>query len=75
MLAKYWKKIGIAILVIACIINVGFKIIKSTPLKKELKFITDVLEENDVYKKEDKDYNSLYEETYGEKINTTNNEL
>lgn len=41
MLAKYWKKIGLVILIIACIINIGYKIIRSTPLKEQLKIITD----------------------------------
>ena len=36
MLAKYWKRIGIGILVVACLINIGYKIIQSTSLREEL---------------------------------------
>ena len=42
MLAKYWKKIGLVILVIACIINVTYKIVKSTPLSEQLSIVTNV---------------------------------
>lgn len=72
MLAKYWKKIGIIILVIACIINVGYKIIKSTPIKKELNSITNILEKNDFYSEEDKNYNLLYEQIQDESLESTN---
>jgi len=36
MLAKHWKKFGILVLVIACIINISYKLLKSTPIKEEL---------------------------------------
>ena len=36
MLAKYWKKIGLFILIIACIFNIMTKFIKKTSLKSEL---------------------------------------
>lgn len=65
MLAKYWKKIGIVILVIACIINITYKIIKSTPVKSELKNLTNIFDRNGVYNSEDKDLNSLQEQMYG----------
>lgn len=42
MLAKYWKKIGLVILVIACIINVTYKIVKSTPLSEQLNIVTKI---------------------------------
>lgn len=42
MLAKYWKKIGLLILVIACIINITYKIIKSTPLSEQLSIVTKI---------------------------------
>ena len=36
MLAKYWKKIGLFILIIACVFNVMIKIVHKTSLKSEL---------------------------------------
>ena len=36
MIAKYWKKIGLIVLVIACLFNIVSKIVKRTPLKEQL---------------------------------------
>lgn len=36
MIAKYWKRIGLIILIIACLFNVVSKIVKRTPLKEQL---------------------------------------
>ncbi len=36
MLAKYWKKFGLFILIVACIFNVMLKIVHKTSLKNEL---------------------------------------
>ena len=36
MLARYWKKIGLFILIVACIFNVMTKIVHKTSLKSEL---------------------------------------
>ncbi len=36
MLAKYWKRIGLVILVIACLFNITFKLVHKTSLKQEL---------------------------------------
>lgn len=36
MLAKYWKRIGLIILIIACLFNIMFKLINKTSLKEEL---------------------------------------
>ena len=36
MIAKYWKKIGLIILIFACLINIVSKIVKRTPLKQQL---------------------------------------
>ena len=36
MLAKYWKKIGLIILIIACIFNIMYKLIHKLSLKSEL---------------------------------------
>lgn len=37
MLAKYWKKIGIIILIVACLINVMFKLVNKVSFNDELK--------------------------------------
>ena len=36
MIAKYWKKLGLIILVIACLFNIVSKIVKRTPIKEQL---------------------------------------
>ena len=36
MIAKLWKKIGLIVLVIACLFNIVSKIVKRTPLKEQL---------------------------------------
>lgn len=36
MIAKYWKKIGLVIIIIACLFNVVSKLVKRTPLKEQL---------------------------------------
>ena len=37
MLAKYWKKIGLFILIVACVFNVMNKIVHKLSLENELK--------------------------------------
>lgn len=37
MLAKYWKKIGIVILIVACLINIMSKLVNKVSLNTELK--------------------------------------
>lgn len=37
MIAKYWKKIGLIILIICCLFNVVSKIVKKTTLKEQLR--------------------------------------
>ena len=36
MIAKYWKKIGLVILIICCLFNIVSKIVKRTTLKEQL---------------------------------------
>ncbi len=36
MLAKYWKKIGLIIVILACIVNVMVKLINKTSLDEEM---------------------------------------
>ena len=37
MLAKYWKKIGLLILILACLINIMYKLVNKVSLNSELK--------------------------------------
>ena len=52
MLAKYWKKIGMLILIIACLLNVMFKLVNKVSLNGELK--ASVLYTYNQYKQENK---------------------
>ncbi len=36
MLKKYWKKIGMLILIVACVFNVMFKLVNKLSLNKEM---------------------------------------
>ena len=36
MIAKYWKKIGLIVLIIACLFNIVSKLVKRTPIKEQL---------------------------------------
>ena len=36
MIAKYWKKIGLIIVIICCLFNVVSKLVKRTPIKQQL---------------------------------------
>ena len=36
MIAKCWKKIGLVILIFACLFNIVSKIVKRTPIKEQL---------------------------------------
>lgn len=36
MIAKYWKKIGLFILIIACLFNVVSKLVRKMPIKEQL---------------------------------------
>ena len=36
MIAKYWKKLGLIVLVIACLFNIVNKLVKRTPIKQQL---------------------------------------
>ena len=36
MIAKYWKKIGLVILIFCCLYNITSKLVKRTPIKQEL---------------------------------------
>lgn len=48
MLAKYWKKIGMLILIIACVFNVMSKLVHKLSLNKELLYSAEyMLEQQD----------------------------
>ena len=36
MIAKYWKKIGLLILLICCLFNIVSKVVRRTTLKEQL---------------------------------------
>lgn len=36
MIAKYWKKVGLIILIIACLFNIVSKLVKRTTIKEQL---------------------------------------
>lgn len=36
MIAKYWKKLGLIILIICCLFNIVSKIVKRIPIKEQL---------------------------------------
>ena len=36
MIAKYWKKVGLIILIICCLYNITSKLVKRTSLNQEL---------------------------------------
>jgi len=46
MLAKYWKKIGMLILIIACIFNIMGKLINKLSLDKEMLYSAEYMYEN-----------------------------
>ena len=37
MIAKYWKKIGLIVLIICCLFNIVSKLVKRTSLKEQLR--------------------------------------
>ncbi len=48
MLAKYWKKIGMLILIIACVFNVMSKLVHKLSLNKEMLYSAEyMLEQQD----------------------------
>lgn len=49
MLAKYWKKIGMLILIIACVFNIMGKLVNKLSLNKEMLYSAEYM-----YKQEQK---------------------
>ncbi len=54
MLAKYWKKIGLIILIIACLFNIINKLVHSTNLVDELKSSSEYIVSNEKNNKAEK---------------------
>lgn len=46
MLAKYWKKIGIFILIIACIFNIMTKLVNKVSINTEIKETVNYVEKS-----------------------------
>ena len=55
MLAKYWKKIGLFILIVACIFNIMTKFVKKNSLENELESSATYV--NQTNKEDDKNLN------------------
>lgn len=51
MMARIWKKLGFIILIIACLFNITYKIVKKTPFVDELKSSVQYVLQNDEEKK------------------------
>lgn len=54
MLAKYWKKIGMLILIIACIFNVMGKLVNKLSLNKEMLYSAQYMYEKEESQKNEK---------------------
>ncbi len=52
MLAKYWKKIGMLILIVACVFNIVGKLVNKLSLNKELLFSAEYTYEQKMQNKE-----------------------
>lgn len=58
MLAKYWKKIGILILIIACIFNIMTKLLKAKSLEQDLKDTVELNQKVDENEKSNEENNT-----------------
>ena len=47
MIAKYWKKIGMLILIIACVFNVMSKLVNKLSLNKEMLYSAEYMYEQE----------------------------
>ena len=53
MLAKYWKKIGMLILIIACVFNIMGKLVNKLSLNKEMLYSAQYMFEQEENKQEE----------------------
>ena len=51
MLAKHWKRIGLIILIIACVFNIMWKLIHKLSLNKEMLYSAQYMQDKDDTKK------------------------
>ena len=51
MISKYWKKIGLIILIIACLFNITYKIVHKASLKSQLEKSVEYMTEQEENKK------------------------
>ena len=54
MLKRYWKKIGMLILIIACVFNVMSKLVNKLSLNKEMLYSAEYMYENSENEKKQK---------------------
>ena len=47
MLTKYWKKIGMLILIIACVFNIMYKMVNKLSLNKEMLYSAQYMHEQE----------------------------
>lgn len=47
MLAKYWKKIGMLILIVACVFNVMAKLVNKLSINKEMLYSAEYMNEDE----------------------------
>lgn len=47
MLAKYWKKIGMLILIIACVFNIMGKLVNKVSLNKEMLYSAQYMQDQE----------------------------
>ena len=66
MLAKLWKKIGLLILIVACVFNVMNKLVHKLSLNKEMLYSAEYMSE--VQEKENTEYNSQTQNSKQRKI-------
>ena len=57
MLAKYWKKIGMLILIIACVFNIMSKLVHKLSLNKEMLYSAQYMFEQEENKQEENQTN------------------
>ena len=74
MLAKYWKRIGLIILVIACLFNITFKLVNKTSLKVELQSIVGGESLSSIFSNKDEEQQSEYIEGVQNVANQVENE-
>ena len=57
MLAKYWKKIGMLILIIACVFNIMSKLVHKLSINKEMLYSAQYMFEQEENKQEENQTN------------------